>query len=74
MGNKGKLLLTERVIPQNNEPFFGKLLDIQMLLISPGARERTLEEYRALLKAGGFQFNRLIPTASPTSIIESVPI
>lgn len=68
----GKLLLVEAVIPPGNEPFFGKLLDLNMLVI-PGGLERTEAEYRELFTAAGFRLSRIVPTRSWVSVIEAVP-
>ncbi len=67
-----RLLLVEKVIPRGNGPFAGKLTDITMLLVA-GGRERTAEEYHALLAGAGFTVTRIVPTRSPASIIEAVP-
>jgi hypothetical protein len=64
----GKLLVIDPVILPGNEPALGKLLDIQMLLI--GGRERTEAEFRALFDAAGFEVTRIVPTASPVSVVE----
>lgn len=69
IGDKGRLLLVEGVIPPGNEPCFTKLLDLTMLTI-PGGKERTEEEYRALFAAGGFQLTRIVPTTAEVSVIE----
>ena len=66
MGDGGRLLLVESVIPPGNEPSFAKLLDLTMLAI-PGGQERTEEEYRRLLGAGGFRLGRIVPTRTETS-------
>jgi O-methyltransferase domain len=71
MPETGKLLLVEMVVPPGNEPHFGKIQDIEMML-SPGGLERTAEEFRALFAAAGFELTRIIPTASPMSVIEGV--
>jgi hypothetical protein len=71
MPETGKLLLVEMVVPPGNEPHFGKIQDLEMLL-SPGGLERTEGEFRALLAAAGFELTRIIPTASPMSVIEGV--
>jgi hypothetical protein len=73
MPENGKLLLVEMVIPAGNEPHFGKIQDLEMLL-SPGGLERTEGEYRALFAAAGFELTRIIPTASPMSVIEGVKV
>ena len=39
--------MIELVLPQGEEPFFGKWLDLHMLVML-GARERTEAEYAAL--------------------------
>lgn len=69
MPEDGKLLLVEMVVPPGNEPHFAKIQDLEMML-SPGGLERTEEEYRELFAAAGFELTRIIPTASPMSVIE----
>ncbi len=69
----GKLLLIEMVIPPGNEPSLGKILDVEALLMSRGAIERTQEQYQQLLAAAGFQLTNIISSRSPMSIIESIP-
>jgi ubiquinone/menaquinone biosynthesis C-methylase UbiE len=72
MAHYNKLLILEMVIPPTNERFYGKLMDV-MMLVGTGGRDRTEDEYRALLTAGGFEITQMIPTASPVSIIECMP-
>lgn len=69
----GKLLLVEAVVPPGSEPHFSKFIDLNMLVMT-GGRERTEEEYRRLLEAGGFKLTKVIPTDSPMSIIEAAPM
>lgn len=73
MPEDGKLLLVELVVPAGNEPHLSKIQDLEMML-SPGGLERTGDEYRELLAAAGFELTRIIPTASPMSVIEGVKI
>jgi O-methyltransferase domain/Dimerisation domain len=68
----GKLIVLEMVIPAEDTPHFGKLLDITMMAIFSGGRERTQAEYAALFEASGFQLTRIVPTSSPVSAIEAV--
>lgn len=68
----GKLLLVEMVIQPGNEPFFGKWLDLHMLVMH-GGRDRTEAEYRRLLDAAGFEIKRIIPTGFLRSVIEAAP-
>jgi ubiquinone/menaquinone biosynthesis C-methylase UbiE len=73
MSGSEKLLLMEMVIPPNDVPFFGKLLDLEML-VSLGGLERTAAEYRDLLAASGFQIARIVETRGLLGIIEARPI
>lgn len=69
MGKGGRLLVVEGVIEPGNDPSFGKLLDLAMLVI-PGGKERTEEEYRKLYEAGGFRLAKIVPTKGEVSVIE----
>jgi SAM-dependent methyltransferase len=69
----GKLLIVELVPPAGQEPFFGKWLDLHMMVLL-GAAERTRAEFESLLKQTGFQLKRVIPTQSGLSIVEAEPV
>ncbi|TSE01115.1 hydroxyneurosporene methyltransferase [Skermania sp. ID1734] len=66
------LLLIEFVLPEGDEPHFGKLVDLEMLL-SLGGRERTAQEFRDFLAEAGFELARIVPTAGPICVIEAKP-
>ena len=70
MPDTSKLLVAESVIPTGNEPFGGKFLDLVMLLI-PGGKERTEDEYRSLFAKAGFELTQIIPTPTEVSVIEA---
>ena len=71
MGSKlGKVILLESVIAPGNEPSPGKVMDIEMMLL-PGGRDRTEEEFRALFDRAGFELMRIVPTKSPICVIEA---
>jgi hypothetical protein len=72
MHSRARLLIIERVIPEGNEPSEAKLFDINMLVMLSGL-ERTVDEYRTLLRSGGFDLTRVIPTAAPVSVLEASP-
>ena len=65
----GRVLLVESVIAPGNDPSFAKLLDLTMMVL-PGGKERTADEYRVLLEAAGFTLSQIIPTNTDVSIIE----
>lgn len=71
MSPGSKLLLVESVIPPGNEPFTSKLLDLTMMLI-PGGKERTEEEYRELYDQAGYELTRIVPTRTEVSVIEGI--
>lgn len=67
----GKILIFEPIVESNNGRYsFAKLYDTQMLVSSVYARERTREEFNALVNQSGLKVNRVIKTLSPFSIIE----
>jgi hypothetical protein len=68
---RGTVILLESVIPSGPEPDLGKFIDIEMLLF-PGGRERTTEEFRALFDGAGFELKEIVPTKSPLSVIEAI--
>lgn len=71
MSPDSKLLLIETTVPAPNEAHFSKWLDLEMMVTCSG-KERTTDQWRALLKKSGLTLKRVIPTVSPTSILEIV--
>jgi SAM-dependent methyltransferase len=72
LGPRGKVLIVDPVVPPGNIPHYGKLLDLEMLVLTPRGRERTKTEFAALLRAAGFRLSRVVATESPLSIVEAV--
>lgn len=70
MSSASRLLIIEMVLPSGDTPHPGKMLDM-MMLVGPGGQERTEEEYGALLAKAGFRLTRVVPTASPVSVVEA---
>jgi ubiquinone/menaquinone biosynthesis C-methylase UbiE len=73
MPAEGRLLVVEMVIPEGNAPSFGKLMDLEMLVLLQ-SYERSEAEYRELFKRSGFKLTRIVSTKSAYSVIEGVPI
>ena len=71
LGENGTLLVVERVLAPPNEGPEGKFSDLTML-VAPGGRERTLEEYDALLASAGLSLRGATSTGSGLSVIEGV--
>jgi hypothetical protein len=42
-----------------------------MLALTPRGRERTKRKFAQLFAASGFRLTRVVPTASPVSIVEA---
>jgi SAM-dependent methyltransferase len=70
----GKLLVVDAVLRPPNEPDPGKLMDLNMLVMATGGRERTQPEFAELLRRAGFSLIRVIPTSARSSIVESRPV
>ncbi len=73
MYSHSKLLVIERILPDNPGPDWTKTLDIHMLALF-GGKQRTRNEYEALLNLAGFSMECEIDTAAEVSILEAVPI
>ena len=71
MKGRGRMLLVENIICAPNQICRGKTMDIQMM-VRNGGRNRTVQEYRDLLHAHGFEITRVVPTSGP-SVLEAVP-
>jgi hypothetical protein len=72
LGPRGKVLIVDPVVPPGNTPHYGKLLDLEMLVLTPRGRERTKVEFAKLLNGAGFRLSRVIATKCPLSIVEAV--
>lgn len=66
-----RVILIESVIAPGNQPHLAKWIDLEMLLL-PGGRERTEEEFRELFQEAGFRLTGVTPTGAPLSVIEAV--
>ena len=67
LNEKGKVLLVERIMPEELKPTaehrMATLSDLNMLR-GPGGCERTEREFRSLLRDSGFQLTRVLPAGS----------
>lgn len=71
MDPKGRVLVVDHVIPPGNGASWGKLLDINMMVV-PGGQERTRAQFRDLFARAGLRLKRVVPTGCPLSILEAV--
>ncbi len=70
----GTMLLIEPMLKPGKQHDFARFADLEMLVTTPGGRERTDAEFRALLDEAGFSLRRVIPTGGFISILESQPV
>jgi hypothetical protein len=68
----GALLVVERDLGAPNENADAKFSDLNML-VSLGGRERTRDEFAALLARGGFALQSATPSAIALSVFEAHP-
>lgn len=69
----GKLIVVDSVVPAGSSFSPAKVMDLTMMWFS-GGKERAEDEFRTLFAASGWKLNRIIPTASPVSLIEGLPV
>jgi O-methyltransferase domain/Dimerisation domain len=68
----GSVLVVERLLGLPNEQPEAKFADLNML-VAPGGRERTLDEYATVFSTAGLRLVGETPTRSGRSVIEAVP-
>jgi hypothetical protein len=69
---QGRVLVIEAVVPGPDTPHFAKLFDVHMLVWGTG-RERTEEEYAALLAGAGWTYRQTwYPASQMLGIVEGV--
>jgi len=71
MVENGRVLVVDTVVPPGNAPHWGKMLDINMLVLT-GGRERTKADFAALFARAGLKLKKVHATACPLSIVEGV--
>jgi hypothetical protein len=69
----GTLLVIERLIAPPNEGADAKFSDLNMLVV-PGGRERTRQEFESLFLASGFRPTDVIETGTRMSVLRAEPI
>ena len=67
---KGRIVLVERVMSEDDRTSPTSLTDLNMLVLLPG-RERTAREYAGLIARAGLRLDRIISNASAVSIVEA---
>jgi hypothetical protein len=73
MPNDGRVLVFELVVSDDPGPTPAKMLDIEMLVMTVGGKERTTQEFNDLFASAGLKLARVLPTATPICVIEALP-
>jgi SAM-dependent methyltransferase len=73
MSEGARLVVIEVIVPRSARPSPARVHDLEMLVFTPGGRERTAAEYRTLLSAAGLRVRRTVTTGTPVSLIEAAP-
>jgi O-methyltransferase/methyltransferase family protein len=73
IGPEGRMLVIERVIAPPNQGAEAKFADLNML-VSPGGKERTREEWAALAADAGFRIVAVTAVDISASVIEFSPV
>lgn len=68
--SSGKLLIVEMLMAGMNELHPSKFLDIEMLML-PGGRERTEQEFAELFEKAGLKLKAVFPTKGPWAVLEA---
>ena len=71
MADGATLLVVERELGAPNEGANAKFSDLNMLVV-PGGREHSADEYAVLFAASGFRFVGVTPSESGTGVFEGV--
>ncbi|MFO7180041.1 MAG: methyltransferase, partial [Pseudomonadota bacterium] len=70
MPRGGRLLVIEQVLAPPGVSHFSKVLDVGVMVLTDGGRERTEREHAALLERAGLELSRVVPLAGPITILE----
>jgi SAM-dependent methyltransferase len=70
----GRLLIVEYVVGDGAAGTAAKLFDLHMMVYFGAARERTAEEFRALLAQSGFRMQRVVESSALIAVIEAIAI
>jgi hypothetical protein len=72
MNDGGRILLCESLLPETRNTLHpSALMDLEMLVMAPGARQRTVEEYGGLFHRAGLRLSDVFTDGGPFSLVEA---
>jgi SAM-dependent methyltransferase len=72
MAPGGRVIAGDFVLEPPSGPDPARLIDLEMLVMTDGGRERTADEFRALFARAGLRLTRIVPTPAGRSLVEGV--
>jgi cyclopropane fatty-acyl-phospholipid synthase-like methyltransferase len=69
----GRVLVCEMVVTDEPGPTPAKMLDIEMLVMTVGGKERTPREFGELFASAGLKLGRVVTTPTPICVVEALP-
>jgi len=70
MRDDAVLLVCEKLVPPGDAPSISKVMDMVMLALTYGGRERTEQEFHALFTRANLRLKRVVPTKADNVILE----
>ncbi len=67
----GRVVACELIVPDEPGPAPAKVLDIEMLALTVGGRERTVDEFRELFLSAGLRLARVVRTKTAFCVLEA---
>lgn len=67
----GRVLICEQVVTDAPSATMAKMLDIEMLTLTVGGKERTTQEFDDLFASAGLRLARVVETGSPICVLEA---
>lgn len=74
IAQNGRLAVIDFLLPEQNVPHPGFALDINMMNLLTGGRERRLSEFEELFAKSGFALDRVTENPNGQSLFEAVPV
>lgn len=71
MAPNARVLIVEHLLDHGTEPSAAPLLDLEMLVLTEGGRERSLWEYMEIIDRACLRFEQLYPTERQIFILEA---
>lgn len=72
MHPKSKLILAEMIMPEDGSPSPAYFMDLNMLVLNYGGKERTMNEFKELCTKAGLRLDKVIPTSVGMTFMEVV--